>query len=153
MIHDFIDRAKEEYVHEVTSLGGTIIYSLIGIVFLILGNFRVFFQLLFGILAIFATVIIIKIFYFKNRPRKYKYSNFIEKIDASSFPSVHSARSAFLAAVLTNYFKYFIISAILAASVILVAYSRLVLKKHDLKDVLAGIALGILIYFPITFIY
>ena len=151
MLPEFKDRTKQQYIYELTSFGGTILYFLVSLFFLVLENYTIFFNLLVGIILIYTSVIIIKIFYFKDRPKKYKYGNFVEKIDASSFPSVHAARITLLSVILMNYFNNIMISAILAALIILVACSRIMLKKHDIKDVGAGIILGIVIYFIIQF--
>lgn len=153
MLQEFIQRQKEQYLYEITSLGGNVIYFLISSLFLILGYYNIFLRLFSGIVLVYIIVTFIKIFYFKNRPEKYKYTNFIEKIDASAFPSVHATRSTFLAAVLVNYFGNMLISVILVVLVLLVVYSRIELKKHDVKDVAVGIVLGVLVYFAINFIY
>ena len=150
MLQESINRTKQQHIYEFTSFGGIIIYLLTAIFFLFLGNLGMFYRLLIGIFLIYLIVITIKIFYFKNRPRKYKYSNFIEKIDASSFPSVHSARSAFLAAALMNYFGNFAVSITLTILVAVVAYSRIYLKTHDVRDVAAGIALGLALFFIVS---
>ena len=151
MSSDFWERQKEQHLYEITSFGGAFIYLLAALIFLILKNYPAFERLLLGIALIYAAVLLIKMFYFKDRPKKYSRHNFIEMIDASSFPSVHSARSAFLALFLMKYFNNLSISVLLAFLVVMVAYSRVYFKKHDLKDVSAGIVLGILAYFALKF--
>ena len=105
--------------------------------------------LLFGIFIIYFLTFVIRIFYFKSRPKKVKYSNFIEKIDASSFPSVHAARTTFILLLLL---VYFVRSFFLAGGLIFVAflacYSRIYLMKHDKVDVFGGIVLGIVSFVP-----
>ena len=150
MLPEFIERTKQQHIYEITAFGGVILYILIALIFLFLGNFGMFYRLLTGLLLIYFIVIIIKIFYFKNRPQKYKYSNFIERIDASSFPSVHGARSAFLAAALIQFFGNFAISIMLILLGAMVAYSRIHLKAHDIKDITAGIILGLAVFFIVN---
>ena len=147
---EFIERQKNQYFHEITSLGGNLIYAITAVLFLILAMYNAFSKLLLGIILIYAVVVITKMIYFKNRPQKYSYNSFIEKIDASSFPSVHASRSAFLAAVLMDYFRNFGISILLAILALAVVYSRIKLKRHDIIDVSCGIILGILIYFVVS---
>lgn len=147
MLQEFIERQKQQTIYEITSLGGNIFYVVVVLLFLVLWSYDVFNQLFFGIILIYFVILVIKLFYFKERPVKYNYSNFMEKIEASAFPSVHAARGAFLAAVLIGHFGNLIISVILAIMAVLVAYSRISLKKHDLNDVIGGIVLGILVYF------
>lgn len=149
---EFIQRQKDRHFYEITSLGGNWIYILISVFFLVLGEHGVFNRLLFGFIVVYFAVFAIKIFYFKKRPKKYPYSSFIEKIDASSFPSVHAARSAFLAIVMMVYFNNTLISVFLAILAILVAHSRIYLREHDIYDVSAGFFLGILIYFAVNFV-
>ncbi|MBI2151801.1 phosphatase PAP2 family protein, partial [Candidatus Woesearchaeota archaeon] len=64
------------------------------------------------------------------------------KLDASSFPSWHTARALFLALIFSEKFNYFPLTVFLITITVIVAYSRLYLKKHDIIDVLGGIVLG-----------
>ena len=147
---EFIERQKNQYFHEITSLGGNLIYAITAVSFLILAMYNTFNKLLLGIILIYAIVVLIKMVYFKNRPQSYNYNSFIEKIDASSFPSVHASRSAFLAAILMDYFSNAEISILLGILVLMVVYSRIRLRRHDTLDVSAGIILGIVVYFGVN---
>ena len=109
-------------------------------------------RLVIGIILIYLIVIFVKLIYFKNRPEKIPYSSMIERLDASSFPSLHAARTGFLGIIFIKFFNNMIISVILAVLTVLICYSRVYLKKHDAKDVIAGIVLGILVYFGVNFI-
>ncbi len=89
---------------------------------------------------------IIKLLFFKPRPIPQKFTNIIQKIDAGSFPSIHSARS----------FSLFLISCIFiglpyclmfAAFWILIALSRIYLNKHFWIDILGGMLLSSSIVF------
>jgi len=92
------------------------------------------------------TSAIIKLIYKKNRPNPRKIENLIQKYDAGSFPSIHSARAAALAVIIVSLFPH---NAIKDSTVILVAlgvgYSRVYLKEHFISDVLIGFALGVVI--------
>src|SRR3989338_4092187 len=44
----------------------------------------------------------IRIAYFKQRPKQQKYNTILQKIDASSFPSLHSMRATILAILLSQ---------------------------------------------------
>jgi len=109
-------------------------------------------KLAIGLVLMQSAVIIIRTFYFKERPNKYPYKSYIERIDASSFPSLHSARITFLAIAFMNYYNEMIFSILLAALAVIVMYSRIYLKKHDLKDVLAGAILGAIVYFAVVWV-
>lgn len=133
-------------LEELTFLGGILFYLLFSVYFLFTKQYTLFLILLFGLLAIYLITLIIRTFYFKHRPKKIKYKSFLEKIDASSFPSIHATRATFLFVFLTIQLinKPFLILVSLTLT-ILVFYSRIFLKKHDFIDVFGGILLGIFI--------
>jgi membrane-associated phospholipid phosphatase len=108
--------------------------------------------MLAGFVLIYTATIVIKTVYFKNRPVKFSYNSYIEKLDASSFPSLHASRTAFLGLVLSKYFSSYIFTAIMVVLILAIAYTRVYLKKHDFMDVSAGIILGILVYFGVNLI-
>ncbi|MDP3698692.1 MAG: phosphatase PAP2 family protein [Nanoarchaeota archaeon] len=97
-------------------------------------------------------VILIRIFYFKDRPKKETYSNFIERIDASSFPSLHAARIVFLAMLFSTHFANQYLTILCTVTAALVSYSRIYLQKHDWIDVAGGAVAGIVTYFIISLI-
>ncbi|MAG02464.1 hypothetical protein CMI42_03945, partial [Candidatus Pacearchaeota archaeon] len=81
-----------------------------------------------------------------NRPEKQKYGNFVERIQASSFPSWHTARIVYLAIIISYLFSNNYLTILLIIIAGLVAYSRIYLKRHDYWDVLGGIVLGIIAF-------
>lgn len=88
----------------------------------------------------------IKLIFWKPRPDKKSYNNWIEKIETGAFPSIHSARAAFFGLSLLGpiqgdlpYFKLVLILVFFT----LVGLSRIRLKKHDWIDVSAGWLIGI----------
>lgn len=150
MVSEFVKRQKSDFFRDFTALGSLWFYLIAILIFLIIKNYSIFIKLLIGLLLIYAVVIFIRTFYFKNRPKRYSYDSYIEKLDASSFPSLHSARAAFLSMILMNLFGNIIFSIFIVVLIGIVAYSRIYLKKHDLKDVLAGIILGVVVYFIVN---
>jgi len=88
---------------------------------------------------------VIKIIFPKKRPDGQLYNNILEKIDAGSFPSLHTSR------ITITYLSLFFISNIIILKLLYcvviatVAYSRIHLKKHFLTDVIAGFIIGVLI--------
>ena len=145
----FIQRQKDDLFRDMTSLGSLFAYLLISFFFLILKNYYLFTRLAVGLVATYTITIIVRSFYFKDRPKKLSHRDYIERLDASSFPSLHAIRITFLSILLMVYFNDFFISLILGILIFIVVYSRIYLRKHDLKDVSAGIFLGIAIYFII----
>ena len=141
---------------DITTFGGFVFYCLIMLLALIFQEFTLFFKLLFGIIFTTIVIVLIRTFYFKNRPNKQEYGNFIDKIDASSFPSWHTAKIVFLALIFNYFFSHNNIfnnndtqnylTLLFFITALLVAYSRIYLKKHDWKDVVGGIVLGMLTF-------
>ena len=154
---------KNKFVNDtfrdLTTLGGFTFYCLILLDALIFQELTLLFHLLFGLIFTFIVIVIIRTFYFKSRPNKENYHNFIGRIDASSFPSWHAARIVFLAFIFSYFFKsnaidnfnnYLTLLFIIIA--LLVSYSRVYLKKHDWWDIIGGVILGIITFWLSNFI-
>jgi membrane-associated phospholipid phosphatase len=135
MIKWFFDKVFEEF----TFLGGILFYGLVCLWFLFGEKYDYFIMLFAGAILIYVVAFLIRLFYFKNRPKKMKYRGFIEKIDASSFPSVHAARIT----LLFVFFKDLILISLSFMILVMVLSSRIYLKKHYFSDLLGGIFLGL----------
>lgn len=153
MESDFIQRQKNDLIRDITSFGSLFTYLLLVLIVLLQKNYDLFIILVIGIIMIYLFVIIIRALYFKNRPKQIPYSSFIARLDASSFPSLHATRSGFLFMILVKYFNNFLVSIILFVLLISILYSRIYLKKHDLKDVSAGLVLGVVVYAMVNWLY
>ena len=70
----------------------------------------------------------------------------LEKIDAGSFPSVHSARAMLFALILYGVVPPHIALLVFIIPLI-VGYTRIKLGKHYLVDVLGGYVLGFIVYY------
>lgn len=139
------------FFEQITELGSiTIILTLIFITYFFEKTLSI--KLFIGIIIITIIAMIIKALFFKARPKKQKTNTLIERLDASSFPSIHSARITFLTFLCVIYVDNIILKAFLIIIGILVAYSRIYLKKHYLSDVIAGIILGLIISIGIYYI-
>lgn len=134
----------DEIMEQTTALGGIIIYVLL--IFLsFFHSTLLFISLLSGVVIMYLTTALIRLLYFKERPNKQPYSNLLEKIDASSLPSLHAGRATFLAIIFSMQFPSPLARILLALTALAVAISRIYLQKHDTIDVTAGIILGILV--------
>ncbi len=137
-----IKKIFNELFEQLTDLGGLFFYGIIMAYFLI-NDLSVFYDLLFPIIIITISGLLIRYFYFKERPKKRNYNNLLEKLDAASFPSMHSARITALFIILQQTVDgltkglFFIIT-------IIVLYSRINLRHHRITDVMGGIVLGII---------
>ena len=152
MPSEFIKRQKNDFFRDITSFGSLWFYAILIVFFLITGDYSSLLVLLSGFILIYFATIIIRSLYFKNRPQKYPYNNLIEKLDASSFPSMHAMRTGFLASFFIAYFKNSLVSILLAVLALVILYSRMYLKKHDWNDVLAGVVLGVFISYLVDYL-
>ncbi len=147
----FFQKQKEDFFRSVTALGDAWFYFTLVLILFALGKTNFATELIIGFFVIYFTAIIIRVFYFKNRPNKEKYNTLVERIDASSFPSVHSARVVFVGLTFAKFLDSLQINLILFAIAAIVCYSRIAIKKHYWTDVIAGIILGIITFLTINY--
>lgn len=138
-----LEKYKNDCFRDLTSLGGGYILIVLIILMYLLNQIRLFKILLLGFILSYLMSFVIRLFYYKDRPNKEKYSNLLAKVDASSFPSVHSMRAIFLAIIFSQFFNNQYLSIFLILVALLVCYSRIYIKKHYLVDVIIGFILGI----------
>ena len=146
-----VQKKLDDLFRDLTSFGSAGFFALVLLLTLFL-NGSLFIDLLMGFIITLAVVVIIRSIYFKDRPHKQDFHNFIEKIEASSFPSLHSARITFLALTFSYYFSNRFVSVFCILITTLVIYSRIHIKKHDWVDVIAGMILGGLVFWLVSLI-
>ncbi len=142
----------EGLIRDISALGGMPLYTLVSFVFLFF-NIPSFFILFFGFLILFLITVLIRGFYFKDRPKKEKITNIFERFDGSSFPSLHTARASLLFFTLASIINNYLLSIVFILIIIFVASSRVLLKKHDLIDVMGGFILGIAVFACMFFLF
>jgi len=142
-----IQRILDIIFNDVSSFGGSVFYALVVLFLLIFGKMNVALQLIVSFLIIILISFAIKLIFFKNRPKKQKFTNVVEKIDAGSFPSVHSARATSLTFIILSNIPRLELFLTLIPLALLVCYSRIFIKKHFLLDVVGGIVLGVITSF------
>jgi len=138
-----MEKIIKKFFEEISFFGGISFYLFLIILFFIMGWVNYSLRFLFALIIIYFITFLIRLIYFKPRPEKEGYGNFLEKIDASSFPSVHAARATFLCffgVIISNNVK---ISLLIYVLFFLVLYSRIYLRKHYLTDVIGGVLLGL----------
>ena len=140
-----IQKYKTNFFRDISILGGPFFYIIL-LIFLLILNHSLFKKLFLALILIYAFSLTLRYFFFKERPVKEIYTNLIEKLDASSFPSLHAGRATALSlfAYFNLTFNLFIFILILT---LIILYSRIYLKKHYFKDILAGILIGILSFY------
>ncbi|MDD5086866.1 MAG: phosphatase PAP2 family protein [Candidatus Nanoarchaeia archaeon] len=134
-----IKNITDIFFKQITDFGGFFFYFLILGTCLFLNELDLFFNLFLSFIFVMALGILIKLVYFKDRPKKQKATNLFEKLDASSFPSVHAMRAVSLAFWLSLFFNNTVFTIYCFAIAIMVMYSRIYLKKHYFIDILGGI--------------
>ncbi len=149
IIEKLTKKILKRIIKDITVLGGTLFYILTIITLYFTNKKIIALKLTIALIITYIIISFIRILYFKERPKKKEYNNIIEKIDASSFPSMHSTRIIILTLTLTKIYNNIIITMMLILIASLVGISRIILKKHYTIDVIAGYILGILIYYTI----
>jgi membrane-associated phospholipid phosphatase len=146
---DFVKYFYDAIIRDLTVLGSLVFYLILLAAFVQTPLFTVLF---IGLIVMYAVNIPLKLIMFKQRPNKMKYKKLWEKIEASSFPSVHAERATFLALFFINAYDNFVLSSLVLVLAALVCYSRVHLKKHYWTDVFAGIILGVAIFAAVSMI-
>ncbi len=135
-----------DWSRDFTSLANPIILIVIPFIFLFEDNKKSFYILLIALVINEILGSLIKIILPKTRPNGQKYNNLLEKIDAGSFPSLHSSRITIVYLTLF-YFGTLLVFKIIFISIIpLVMLSRINLKKHFLTDIIGGFVIGLIIW-------
>ena len=140
-----VKRFHDEVLRDVSALGGSLFTTLGVVLILLVGKVSIFVELVVGLIVVYVLGIGIRQIYFKERPKKLAYTNWAERIYASSFPSIHAMRTWLYIMVFGLYFNVLLLWIVLVSVGIIVAYSRMYLEKHDLVDVVVGSVTGIVV--------
>lgn len=135
----------DEIWRDITALGGVVITTITTLIIFILDFTSLFFQLMISLAAAYLIGILTRQLYFKERPKIEPYSGWIQKIYASSFPSIHALRSWAMITVSILYFENVALTITLMLAGAAISYSRIYLDKHHLADVVVGSIAGTLI--------
>src|SRR3989344_8207253 len=131
----------DEVVRDISAMGGVFFTTLIPLFVLLLGELALFYELVVGLFVVYIVNIGIRQFYFKDRPKKEVYVGWVQRIYASTFPSMHAMRVWFLVTVFGIYFADTILAGIFLVVCGPVSYSHHGLVKHYYVDVIAGAVL------------
>lgn len=133
-----------DWMRDFTSLANPLI--LLFVPFAVLGPSKIYYLLLFALLVNEIVGSVIKILFPKKRPNGQSYKNILEKIDAGSFPSLHTSRITLVYLTLFASTSIISLKTLFIGVIILVGCSRIFLKKHYPIDVLGGLVCGLLIF-------
>lgn len=136
---------SREFLEDVKAFGGLPIYLALIAVFFVLGYVSMSVRLLIGLVLAYALTSSIRFIFFRQRPDKQKFKGLAQKIDASSFPSLHAMRAGCLAVLLILFFSNFWITVISIIAAVCVALVRVVQKRHFASDVIVGLIIGAVI--------
>ncbi|MBI2573070.1 phosphatase PAP2 family protein [Candidatus Woesearchaeota archaeon] len=142
----------QDAFRDITTLGGFVFTGLLCLILLATEQYELLFQTVLGLFLILVICIIIRLIYYKDRPLKQKHQNIIERIDASSFPSMHTARAIFLPIIFWNHLNNPLLQGLVVILALTVSYSRIYLQKHDWIDLLGGAVLGGIIGIAVVYI-
>ena len=143
---------KDELWQDVKGLSGVPLFVVVIIVSFLSGMRQLAAELSCGLILAYFITTVIRLVHFKRRPDKQAYRNFIEKIDASSFPSLHAMRAAVMATILSITFSNPLLTALFSLCAIGVGVSRVLTKRHYVSDVIVGLLVGVLVGWLATFI-
>ena len=135
-----------DWSRDFTSLANPLILIFVPFIFLFRNNKEYFYVLLFTLLINEILGSAIKIIFPKTRPNGQKYSTLIEKIDAGSFPSLHSSRITIVYLILFSATTFIAFKILFIAIIPIVMLSRINLKKHFLTDILGGFVIGVVLW-------
>jgi undecaprenyl-diphosphatase len=138
-----------DYVRDLTSLGNPVV--LIFVTIFSIGFDEPFFKVLLGLIIIEVLCSFIKYTFPRKRPNQQKYANSVEKIDAGSFPSIHTARVLFVILMLFNTFSQ-PVKFVAIFLLFVVGTTRILLRKHFFTDLLGGLVIGGGIFYLISLI-
>lgn len=135
-----------DWSRDFTSLANPIILIVIPFIFLFENNKKGFYVLLIALAINEVLGSLIKIVFPKTRPNGQKYTNLLEKIDAGSFPSLHSSRITIVYLTLFSFTTLLVFKIIFISIIPVVMLSRINLKKHFLTDIISGFVIGLIIW-------
>jgi membrane-associated phospholipid phosphatase len=134
----FLKSQIDEAARDVSALGNPAILWLIAV----LVQPALWLTVLAGLVIVEVVGRVVKVAWFARRPDQAGYSSLLEKSDAGSFFSIHVARSAFVCTMLFFSTASALPRAVVLAVPLMVAISRLLLRRHRWVDVIVGLALG-----------
>lgn len=136
---------RSENLQDISSLGGNPAYIGVAVLFWLLGNADLAYRLAAALALCYLATTLLRIAFFRERPDRQKYKNLLERIDASSFPSLHSMRAAVWATTTAMFFNQPVVWLLAAAMSIAVAATRVMLGRHHRSDAAAGLVIGVFI--------
>lgn len=147
---NYFNKIFAEFARDFTSFGNPLILIILSA--MIIGINSNLIVIVIGLIFIELSCALIKLIWHKERPVRENHKNFLEKIDAGSFPSVHSARSLFvflfLFTLITENIRF-----IFLGLPFIVGITRIILNKHYLIDICVGYLIGLIALLGVRFLW
>lgn len=134
------------FFDEATSLGGLVFYILVAVLLFVSNRTADAYSAIYALFFMYITITLIRTFFFRERPQRREHNSYLQRIDASSFPSLHASRATYLFVLFLSIFTFGIFTFALGLLYLTVLYSRIYLKKHFISDVIGGVVLGAISY-------
>ena len=142
----FFKSKFNDWSRDFTSLANPLILIFVPFIFLFVNNSKAFYTLLIALAVNELIGSFIKIVFPKTRPNGQKYNTLLEKIDAGSFPSLHSSRITLVYLTLFSVATIISLKIVFLAIIPIVMLSRINLKKHFYTDIIGGFFIGSFIW-------
>lgn len=134
-----------DYSRDLTSLGNPVLLSAFSVLWL-WPEWKLVLILLIALVLNEIICSAIKLTWFKPRPAPQRYSTTLQRLDAAAFPSIHSSRVVLVVLFLIPHTGTLVQQSLLVLFAVGVITTRVVLRKHDIWDVLGGAAVGGVVY-------
>lgn len=131
----------QEFVRDFTGLGNPFILALLGVLVFGISTNLIILYSLWALNEVICSLI--KYFFPTERPIPMGSHNWLERIEASSFPSIHSSRWGVFVAVACWSGSPVITIGILFSFMLIIGYTRIFLQKHYWRDVSIGWGIGL----------
>jgi len=136
---------KIDLVEDISALGALPFFLITMPILYLIGQKIFALQLLLGIFLSHVITELIRLIYYKDRPQPRKHNSLLERIDASSFPSLHSVRAMVFFVISVFNLRSTIAIIILMIYLFSIFFSRHYLKKHFFIDIFIGAIIGLCI--------
>jgi len=127
---------------DITTFGGLWFYLFMAVFAWIIGNKQLTYQLLLAVAISLALIVLVRTFYYRERPKKEPHKNYIDRIYASSFPSLHAMRAVILPILFGMAYNNWLTWVLFSLIGLFILVSRHILKKHHPSDIIVGSILG-----------
>jgi len=136
---------RTEFLQDLKALAGVPLFFVVIVISYVVGRPVFALQLFVGLVLAYVLTFGIRTFYFRVRPDKEKYSNYLQRINASSFPSMHAMRASVFATLLVLFFQNSLLSVLFVLCALGVGVSRVLTKRHHASDVIVGWIFGVFV--------